>query len=193
MMSDQPIPDESLEWRVDWRTGQTRLRVFLFAVSAASVTVIGSIAGMFPEAVLLSFLTGSGYADAGGWVVILAGNAVQLACVLLALAIFFEAARWISAGGAEIDDLDVRDKDEVLRRMGRPGFLFALLVATAFAAQIVITVGESFLVSHVGWMDAAFMNTFRMPAAIYLLLVAGGLIAALGRLLATNGGSTAAT
>lgn len=172
--------------------GQTWLRVVLFTVSVTSITAVASIAGMFPEAVLLGFLTDGGYADAGGWLVVLAGNAVQLACVLLALAIFFEAARWISAGRADFDGIDVRDKDEALRPTGRPEFLLSLLLSSAFAIQIMITAGESFLVTHVEWIDAVFLNTFRVPAAIYLILVAGGLIGALGRLLATNGGSTAA-
>ena len=183
-MNDQTLAGTALDWRIDWASGRTRGRLLLIAACLILATTLGSLAGLLPEALLFAALTGNGLAEPGGWVVALAGNAVQLVCVLLALAAVFHALDRVMGGRSEIDAPDVLDMDESLRRIGRTRFLFLLLAAMAIGAQLLIALGET-AVLRLGWIDAAVLEPGRFPQGIYLILAESSLAGALRRLLAT--------
>ena len=191
-MGDQTGDGTASEWRIDWVSGRIRRRLLLITVCVILATALGSLAGLLPEAFLFAALTGTGLAVAGGWVVLLAGNAVQMICVLLTLTAAFRALDWVMGGRSEIDALDVLDMDESLRHIGRTRFLFLLLGAMALGAQVLIMLGEM-SVLRLGWIDTAVLEPGRFPQGLYLILAEGSLIGALRRLLATRASAARAT
>jgi len=186
MADSMTPPSRAGDWHVDWSCRRTRLRVTLLAVSVSLATVVGSIAGLFPEALLFAFLTGRGIADADGWAVTLAGDFVQLVSVLLALFVLARIIRWATPDRSEIDDLDILGMDESLRRMGREKFVFLLIVAIAIPTQVIVWLAEDVVVARIGWVDGAFLELSRFPQAAFLIIASGGLIKVLRRFLATK-------
>lgn len=179
-------------WHIVWGAGRTRRRLLLILLCVILATVFGSLAGLFPEAFLFAALTGNGFAEAGGWGATLAGNLVQLVSVLLALAVLDRVMRRMTPNSAEVDDIDVLDMDESLRRIGRTKFLYLGILTIAIPAQVLVWLGEDFIASQSVWIESALHQTSRFPQAFYLLIADGILIGILRRSLATKQRSSAA-
>lgn len=185
-MTDRILDQRTADWRIDWTSARTRMRIVVFAVCTGAATVAGSLLGLFPEALLHRVLTERGIAMGDGMAVMLAGGFVQLICVLLALYCLARMIRWATSARAAIDGLDVTAMHESLRRIGREGFLFPLFGAIAVVSQIIIELGEDPVMEWIVGDDTAFMAVSRFPSAMFLIFAAASLTMDLRRFLASR-------